>query len=324
MSAVALENRTESRPVKIPFRVRFSAWWQGYDPADVYAGDPVALEFDTGRRKAAPVASAGPPKKKVPLWTADRIQVAERLWGAGMHTPGGDAHVQTLVKPFGLNPTMTVLDLGAGLGGCSRSMAKTYGSWVTGFEQWPILAEAGMLRSRMAGLDKKAPIELYDPLTTQLKPRGYNCVFAKESFFTIADKARLFEQIAGTLRPGGQLCFTDYMLPESAKPTRAVDLWMANEPQEPFPCSSQDILDLLAHHKLDVRIAEDITDMHQALILQGWRDLTQALAPGSVAPETLPHLVNEAELWARRGAVLRSGDVRVYRFYALKAGDPVS
>ena len=87
---------------------------------------------------------------------------------------------------------------------------------------------------------------------------------------------------------------------------------------------AEESLDLLARSQLEVRISEDITDMHQALILQGWRDLTQALAPGTVAPETVPHLVNEAELWARRGAVLRTGDLRVYRFYALKAGDPVS
>ena len=322
MSAVALDTRPR---IKIPLKVRISAWWQGFDPEDIYAGDPEPLEFDTGRSKgAAAPAKPGPTKKKVPLWTADRIQVAERLWGAGMHTPGGDEHVESLVKPFALNPTMTVLDLGAGLGGCARTMAKTFGSWVTGYEQWPILAEAGMLRSRMAGLDKKAPIETWDPATTQLKPRGYNCVFAKEAFFTIADKARLFDQIATTLRPGGQLCFTDYVLPEAAKPTGAVETWMGHEPQEPFPCSSQDILDLLAHNNLEIRISEDITDMHQALILQGWRDLTHALAPGSVAPETVPHLVNEAELWARRGAVLRTGDLRVYRFYALKAGDPVS
>jgi cyclopropane fatty-acyl-phospholipid synthase-like methyltransferase len=321
MTAVALEGR----PVKIPFRVRLSAWWEGYDPADIYPGDPVQLEFDTGRRHAGrPAAAKGQPTTKVPLWTAERIQVAERLWGPGLHTPGGEEHVQTLVKPFGLNPTMTVLELGAGLGGCSRTMAKTFGCWVTGLEQWPILAATGMERSRIAGLEKKAPIEPYDPQTVELKPRGYNCVFAKETFFTIADKVRLFQSISDALRPGGQLCFTDYVMPEDGKPTPAVDAWTASEPLEPFPCSSQDILELMAQNKLEVRLAEDVTDMHQALILQGWRDLTQALTPGSIAPATVPHLVAEAEMWARRGAVLRTGDIRVYRFYALKAADPAN
>ena len=63
--------------------------------------------------------------------------------------------------------------------------------------------------------------------------------------------------------------------------------------------------------------------MHQAMILQGWRELTEALTPGSVAPEIVPHLVQEAELWARRGAVLRTGEIGVYRFHAIKAADPV-
>lgn len=319
MSAVA----RDTRPQKVPLWVRLYAWWNGYDPADLYSGDPLKVKFDTGRGNAGGADGDGPLKKKVPLWTADRIQVAERLWGAGMHTPGGDEHVQTLVKPFGLNPTMTVLEIGAGLGGCSRSMAKNFGCWVTGMEQWPILVEAGMLRSRIAGMEKKAPIELYDPLTTQFKSRGYNCVFAKEAFFTIANKSRLFESINNSLRPGGQLCFTDYVTPEAAKPTPAVDAWMAHEPLEPHISSSKDTLNLLARYKLDVRIAEDVTEMHQALMLEGWRNLTQALKPGSVAPETMPHLINEAELWARRSAVLRTGDVRVYRFYAIKGSDPV-
>ena len=321
MSAIAAETGRS----RIPFRIRFSAWWEGYDPEDLYPGDPERLEFDTGRKPAAAASKErSGPKTKVPLWTADRIQVVERLWGAGMHTPGGEDHVQSLVKPFSLNPTMTVLDLGAGLGGCARAMAKAYGSWVTGLEQWKILAEAGMERSRLAGLDKKAPVDFYDPATLALKPNGYNCVFAKEAFFTLPDKIRLFEAVAQALRPGGQLCFTDYVTPETAGATPPVETWRSHEPLEPHLCSSQDTLELLQQNRLDVRICEDITDMHQALVLQGWRDLTQALKPGSVAPETVPHLVNEAELWARRGAVLRSGDLRVYRFYAIKGSEPVA
>ncbi len=323
MSAAVMETRGP----KVPFRIKLFAWWQGYDPADVYPGDPVELEFETRRDRSeitARTAPAGAAKTKVPLWSDERIQVVERLWGDGLHTPGGEDHVQTLVKPFGLNPTMTVLNLGAGLGGGARIMTKNFGSWVTGMEQSPVLAAAGMDRSRMAGLEKKVPIEVYDPETTALKPHGYNCVFAKEAFFIIADKARLFDSIAQALRPGGQFCFTDYVMPDAARPTPRVDAWTKSEPQQPFPCSSQDMLDLLAHNRLEVRIAEDVTDMHQTLILQGWRDLTQALTPGSVAPETVPHLVQEAELWARRGAVLRTGDIRVYRFYATKAGDAVN
>ncbi|MBM3547557.1 MAG: methyltransferase domain-containing protein [Alphaproteobacteria bacterium] len=321
MAAVVLEGR----PLKIPFRVRLAAWWEGYDPADIYPGDPAPLEFDTARSEEDTAAEAkSQPTTKVPLWSAERIDVVERLWGFGMHNPGGDDHIQTLVRPFSLNPTMNVLDIGAGLGGATRTMCKTFGCWVTGLEQWPILVDAGMQRSIAAGIEKKAPVEAYDPATIELKQHGYNCVFAKEAFFTIADKVRLIGAISESLRPGGQLCFTDYVLPEDAKPTPAVDAWAKKEPLEPFLCSSQDTLELLTHNGLEVRVAEDMTDTHQALILQGWRDLTQSLKPGSIPPAAVPHLVAEAELWARRGAVLRTGDIRVYRFHALKSAEPIS
>jgi SAM-dependent methyltransferase len=314
MTAAAGEIRRQ-----VPFRVRLFAWWQGYDPNDIYAGDPAEIEFESGDKTAKSKPARKPFAAKVPVWTEERVRVAERLWGEGVNTPGGEDHVMTLVQPIGLNPTMTVLDFGAGLGGSSRAMAKNFGCWVTGLEQWPVLVERGMEHARAAGLEKKAAIERFDPAKLELKSQGYNCIFAKEAFFTMPDKAGLFDKLVQALRPGGQVCFTDYVLPETGKVTPKVEEWIAGEPLEPHPWTSDMVLNILTQTGLDVRIAEDITDLHQSLILQGWRELTQSLAPGTVAPETVPHLVKEAELWAKRGAVLRTGDIRVYRFHAVKS-----
>jgi SAM-dependent methyltransferase len=313
MTAVAEGHR------HIPLRVRLYAWWQGYDPNDIYHGDPVALDFE---RSGKPRAELRDPRSlTVPLWSGERVGVVERLWGESMHTPGGEEHLLTLLSPFGLNPTMTVLEFGAGLGGVARTMCKQFGCWVTGIEQSQLLAEIGMERSRAAGLDKKAPIEHFEPKKLQLKTSGYNCIFAKEAFFTWSDKPALFAAMIDALRPGGQIGFTDYVLPEMTRPTPKVEEWIADEPETPQPWSSQLMVDALSHAGLEVRIAEDVTDLHQKTILKSWRELTQSLVPGSIPAETVPYLVREAELWARRGALLRSGEIRVYRFHAVKAAE---
>ena len=72
---------------------------------------------------AAPAAPAAPrpampgvnSRFGKPLWSATRIGVVEKIWGDGFTSPGGDDYIPELVKPLGLNPAMSVLDLAAGL-----------------------------------------------------------------------------------------------------------------------------------------------------------------------------------------------------------------
>src|SRR5579864_1581873 len=106
------------------FRTRFRAWWEGYDlpPRDQPAE---ALDAAPATAKAARPAPARADSKQPdpnagaldrhgkPLWSATRIEVAEKLWGEGFIGPGGADYVPDLVKPLGLDKTMSVLDLSA-------------------------------------------------------------------------------------------------------------------------------------------------------------------------------------------------------------------
>jgi len=111
------------------FSERFMAWWEGYDlkrPARRATGDEGAAGGE-----ATPAAGPGLDRQGRPLWSATRLDVAEKLWGEGFVSPGSEDYLPTLVKPLGLNPAMSVLDLGAGLGGTTRLMAKQFGAWVS-------------------------------------------------------------------------------------------------------------------------------------------------------------------------------------------------
>lgn len=307
----------ETPPVNL--KTRLYAWWEGYDLSGLKRGKGgEAADAAAPAKPAGKAPDVGQNRWGKPLWNATRIEVAERLWGKGFSTPGGAEHISYLVKPMGLNPAMSALDLSAGLGGASRTMAQQFGCWVTGLESSPPLAKAGMERSHMAGLDKRAPIEAYDPENFNF-PKRVDGIVYKEGLFTVRDKEQLFDGIEAALKPRGHLLITDYIL--GPKPNRVVVAgWADKEPLEPNLWSLEQMQNAFAQRNLDLRIAEDITDTHRHLILTALQGFTQVLEQYALAHDTKVAVMDEIELWARRVAALDSG-LRCYRFYALKPAE---
>lgn len=301
---------------------RFRAWWDGYElgrpdpkPEAVPAlpappsPDPRGRDIPRGNRS----------RFGKPLWTATRIEVVEKIWGAGFATPGGDDFIPYLVKPLGLNPAMSVLDLSAGLGGAARKMASTYGCWVTGLEASPFLADAAMERSVRAGQVKQAPVSAYDPDAFRHSKR-FDCVFAKEFFVFVANREGLTDGIEMCLKPKGQLLFTDYVYEKTGASGPAIRAWLENEPLEPHVLSVEEVVTSLQQRNLDLRITEDITDTHRSLVIQAIQTLTAFIEKHSMDTRTKLAVVDEVEMWARRVAALQEG-LRCYRFFALKPAD---
>lgn len=309
MSAAAKSTSAAAAPaVSIPLRLRLKAWWYGYE-----------LEL---RRKARAIETELPKhgvrySRPAERWESSRLKLVQAVWGEGFSSPGGSEYLLELVKPFGLDETMSLLDLGAGLGGPDRLMAQNFGVWVTGLEQDHNLAAAGMGLSTKAGLGKKAPIQPYDPEAIESKPKSYDCVFSKEAFFTIKAKERLIKLVQCVLKDRGQFLFTDYVLGEQGR-TPTVEAWMKKEPQTPDLWDVERYLALLRGLKLDIRITEDITTPHKDLIVKGWADYMAQVQMAGLDHELLGALVDEAEIWARRVELLDSGDLKVCRIHVLK------
>jgi cyclopropane fatty-acyl-phospholipid synthase-like methyltransferase len=295
--------------INLDWKTRFYAWWEGYDLSGlrrINRKAPVPKQEDTLPTRAVSE-----------LWSATRIEIAEIVWGEGFHTPGGEEHIPTLIKPFGLDETMSVLELGAGLGGATRLMARVSNAWVSGLEEDPVLAEAGMQRSVKYGLDRRAPIKQADFENLELDKR-YDAIFSKEAFFTVRRKDQLFEALQHGIKPRGQLLFTDYVLKHSAGTGKAVTRWRENEEREVHPWTVTQVVDRLRRGRFDIRITEDITALHRSQIVNAWEKAMAVFASKPKADaETQRIIMNEVELWMRRVAALDTGDLRVFRFFAL-------
>ncbi|MGP1396745.1 MAG: class I SAM-dependent methyltransferase [Inquilinaceae bacterium] len=303
---IASPGEAQGKRLKFSWKARVKAWWNGYDLNALRMSDSGSEAIN---------ADEGPP----PLWEATRIDILEKVWGEGFHTPADENHIATLIKPFGLNESMSVLELGSGLGGLARQITKSTGAYVTGLEADPELAAAGMERSHKAGLDKRAPISEYDPEHLATDKR-FDAILAKEAFFTIRDKGQILDGIVNSLKPGGQFAFTDYVLKHSASTGQTIDEWRQSEVPKVHPWTIAQTQEALAERTFDIRISEDLSDVHRTLILAAWDRMTAELPSLHATEQSKEKLMAEGEIWLRRVAALDSGDLRLYRFYALLKG----
>jgi SAM-dependent methyltransferase len=315
----------QTRP-NLNWRTRLWAWWEGYRlPGQGPGGaEKAAPAPDKVKQKDSPALSpANDGRHNIsrfgkPIWTATRIQVAEKIWGEGYATPGADDFIPYLVKPLGLTPAMSVLDMSAGLGGTTRFMASTYGCWVTGLEASPVLAAVGQERTAGASMVRQASIAHYDPETFQPPPRKrFDCIFAKEAFAFVKNREALTEAVSACLKPKGQLLFTDYVLGGSDEIGPAVRVWADREPVEPHVQTVAQVSRSLQKNEFDVRITEDITKRHRSQIVRSIQQLIGFLEHHRLDPETKVAVIDEVELWARRVSALDAG-LRCYRFLAIK------
>ena len=287
----------------VDWKARLKAWWEGYYLSDPGAG---TRRRKRGSRGEAPDA----------LWSASRLEVLETVWGEGFTKPGGTEHVAALIKPLGFNEKTSVLELGAGLGGAARFVARSTGAWVTGLEADRATQEAGMQRSTKAGMEKRAPVLLFDPERPEFD-KHYDGILACEALYAVTNKDDLFRAVAGAMKPGGHLAFTDYLLQHSGETGDAITAWKEHEPVRPFLWTASQTAEKLGSLGFDVRIVKDVTDDYIQYILTAWEGMAAVLSDRKAESATADLLMEEGELWMRRVAVLRAGDLRIYRFHAI-------
>jgi ubiquinone/menaquinone biosynthesis C-methylase UbiE len=308
---MALPSRAIAKPAgkgKIPLWVRLKAWWEGYDLA---IRPKQKADLDAGDLPQSAVGYEAPEPRSM------RLEVMQQIWGKGMSGPGDEEYILRLVKPLGLNPAHTVIDVGAGLGGATRLIAEKFDIWITGLESDPEVAEEGMELSTMAGLAKRAPIHYFDVDRYEFREHSTDCVVSKESLFTVEDKDRLLKEIIRMIRPRGQLLFTDYVLADNAD-KRAVYDWAEGEPTRPNPWTMRDYEAMLTDARLDIRIKEDITEEVYGIITGSWARFLSGLQGKSVDNETSQAITSAVELWTRRTRAIDAGALRICRFHALK------
>ena len=309
-STIIRVRRRDAESGRLPWKVRLKAWWDGLE---------VQLPKKQVKEKKKSHGVRAPDAQKP--WNDARIGLVQEVWGDGFDRPGGSDLIVDLVKPLGLDSSMTVLDIGAGLGGGTRAICKAFDVWITGLEQNADLAQVGQELSNIAGMGKKAPIYKEDFEQLDLKERGYDCIFSHETIFQVHDKATLMDMIEYGLKPGGHLVFTDYVLADVRSESADMKGWRERETLEPHLWNINDYREKLKELKLDIRISENITPRIVTCIKDGWAKYMENAKKSGSLEENGDLIMREAELWMRRLKVLESGELKMYRFHALKKNE---
>jgi len=283
--------------------LRLKAWWYGFDrQTHVPPPLPSAPEL------APDAVEEGP---------LDRLVLAQRLWGAGFLVPGGAEQVMTLVKPFGVNPAMSLLDLTAGLGGPSRHVSNTFDVYITGLERVADTAKRGNQASVDAGLARKVPISAYDPEKLELRAHGFDAVYAQYLTATISDKERLMRMVMRSLKPRGQFAFIDLVLQDGDAADPRLEALRQRERDPLLPWTVAQYRECLANAGFDCRIAQDEAASFQRHVMQGWAQFLRNQKVTDMPRHHLAVLLEEAELWMGRLQAIQEGLLGVYRFYAV-------
>jgi MPBQ/MSBQ methyltransferase len=158
-------------------------------------------------------------------WTND--QLLERLWGDHIHLgyyreeglgrprhqdfrAAKETFVHELVRWSGLDqlpPGSTVLDVGCGIGGSARILARDYGFQVLGISISPAqIARATALTP--AGLSCRFAV--MDALALELADASFDAVWSVEACPHMPDKQRYADELLRVLKPGGRLAVADW------------------------------------------------------------------------------------------------------------------
>ena len=107
------------------------------------------------------------------------------------------------IERAAINSSMHVLDLGCGVGGCSRVIAATCGCRVTAIDLTPQFIEIARELTRRCGMDDRIEFREADALALPFADGTFDHVWCHNVTMNIPDKKKLASEIARVLKSGG-------------------------------------------------------------------------------------------------------------------------
>ncbi|GBD41126.1 Demethylrebeccamycin-D-glucose O-methyltransferase [bacterium HR39] len=125
-----------------------------------------------------------------------------------MHA-GGRAATESVAALLAPKPGSLVLDVGSGLGGPARYVARTFDCRVVGVDITPELVEAARVLTERVGLADRVEFRVASALDLPFESRSFDAAFTIHVGMNIADKERFYCEIGRVLKPDTWLVIYD-------------------------------------------------------------------------------------------------------------------
>jgi len=126
------------------------------------------------------------------------------------HTGGIDAS-RSLAQLAGVKKDAIVLDIGGGLGGPARMLAEEFGASVTVLDLTESFVTTGAALTTRLGMERSVRFRHGDALAMTFPNASFDLAWTQHATMNIADKDRLYAEIARVLRRGARLAFHEVM-----------------------------------------------------------------------------------------------------------------
>lgn len=139
--------------------------------------------------------------------------------GAFDHFHGrGVEATEELANLLSISAQDHILDIGSGIGGPARYLARRFGCRITGIDLTPEFCEVARLLTRATGLDDRVAFDQGDALRMQFADQSFDGAYSMNVSMNIADKPALYREIHRVLRGGAWLVLSEIARGSGSEP----------------------------------------------------------------------------------------------------------
>ncbi|OVA18418.1 Methyltransferase type 11 [Macleaya cordata] len=224
----------------------------------------------------------------------------ENIWGDHMHHGFYDPNVQASISDHRsaqiqdpLKKPKSIVDVGCGIGGSSRYLARKYGAKSQGITLSPIQAERANALAVAEGLADKVSFQVADALEQPFPDGQFDLVWSMESGEHMPDKTKFVNELVRVASPGATIiivtwCHRDLSPSENSLNPQEKELLnkICDAYYLPAWCSTSDYVKLLESLSMqDIKSAdwsEYVAPFWPAVIRSAltWNGLTSLLRTG--------------------------------------------